>query len=375
MKILHVCESIIGGTGSYLAELIPPQVERYGAENVALLVPETHMDFIEEGIINSGARIITFPRPRRLTGAIFLSGHYLKSIFSFKPDIVHAHSTVAGVVVRVLRIWRTKIIFCPHGWSVDMKGTGRIQKIAEKVERMLARMADRIIVISRHEYDRALELGIPASRLALIPNGIRKEAPSIDPAIWDDDRIKVLYAGRLDYQKGVDVLLKAVEGLDDRLVLRLAGDAAVGSNLLPTTLPAGVEKLGWLDRKEVSAQMKSCDILIVPSRWEGFGLVAIEAMRLGKPVAASTVGGLKDIVDGGNFGYAFPPEDDAALHAFLKTLDKDSLREKGEIGHRRFLATYTSDRMVHQVDEVYSSQFSVVTVAQGELAKNRRQRA
>lgn len=368
MKILHVCESIIGGTGSYLAELIPPQVERYGAENVALLVPETHIDFIEQAILSSGARIITFPRPKRLSGAAFLGGHYLKSVLSFRPDIVHAHSTVAGVIVRVLRTWRTKIIFCPHGWSVDMKGTGRVRKIAELVERMLARMADRIIVISQHEYDRAIELGIPPARLALVPNGIRRDAPAVEPAEWDDDRIKVLYAGRLDYQKGVDVLLKAVEGLDDRLVVRLAGDAAVGGNLLPDPLPPGVEKLGWLDRSAVSAQMKSCDVLIVPSRWEGFGLVAIEAMRLSKPVAASAVGGLKDIIEDGKYGYAFPPEDDRALRAFLMTLDKDSLRAKGLIGYKRFLSIYTADRMVKQIDAVYSTQVEALVMAHSDAA-------
>lgn len=354
MKILHVCESVIGGTGSYLAELIPQQVRRYGADQVALLVPAEHMAYIEQSILDAGPQIFTFARESRLSGAVFLSGRYIKSLWSFKPDVVHAHSTVAGVIVRLLRLSRAKIVFCPHGWSVDMKGTDLVRKVAEWVERGLALLPDCFIVISRHEYDKALELGVSKDRLTLVPNGIRREPPDVMPAEWNDTRIKVLFAGRLDYQKGVDVLLKAVEGLEDKLVVRLVGDVAVGGKRVPMELPNNVEKLGWLDRSDVSAQMKSCDLLVVPSRWEGFGLVAIEAMRLSKPVVASSVGGLKDILSSGKCGYLVPPEDDAALRACLMSLDKDGLQERGAAAYQHFLLHYTSDRMVRQIDAIYA---------------------
>ena len=351
---MHVCETIIGGTGSYLSEVIPYQVQRYGADNVSLLIPQTHMGFLEKSILDSGVRIFTFPRPRRLSGSAYLSLHYLKRLRDFQPDIIHAHSSIAGMIVRTLRMFsKAPIVFCPHGWSMDIRGSRALRWMTEMTEMALGRLPDQIVVISSHEYRRALDIHIPASRLTLIPNGIANVVPDIEPAPWDDQRIKVLYAGRFDYQKGVDILVRAVEGLDDHVSVRLVGSAAVGHRVLPETLPACVTDIGWQDRSNVIAQMKSCDVLVVPSRWEGFGLVAIEAMRLSKPVIASAVGGLQEIIGEGRYGYLIQPEDVQGLHDCLRMLDRDKLRAMGEIGHNRYLSKYTADRMVGQLDELY----------------------
>jgi glycosyltransferase involved in cell wall biosynthesis len=355
MKILHVCESVIGGTGSYLSELVPHQVAKYGADNVALLIPKNQIEFLEKDIIEAGPRILTFMRPMRSLGSFFLLQKYLRTLMTFEPDIVHAHSSVAGAIVRLFRHpQNSRIVFCPHGWSMDMTGARYVRPIAEKVERWLARFPDKIVVISRHEYNRALELGLSPDKLKLIPNGIDKNIPSVKAAEWKDDRIRVLYAGRFDYQKGVDILLEAVQGIEEQVCVRLVGDFALSEIPFPTPLPDGVERLGWLDRDGVAAQMKSCDVLVVPSRWEGFGLVAVEAMRLSVPVLASAVGGLKEILADGKYGYTLPSEDPVALRNKLTSLKREELREVGANGYGRFLATYTSDRMVQQIDEIYA---------------------
>jgi len=361
MKILHVCESIIGGTGSYLAELIPHQVRRYGADNIALLIPESQVHFLEPGIVSAAAKVMTFKRPGRLTGSFHLMASYRRALKSFDPDLVHAHSSIAGAVVRLLRASpNAGIVFCPHGWSVDMMGAKRIRKLAEFAERMLAKLPDRIIVISHHEYKRALELGVDPARLTLVSNGISREVPTVPAAEWVDHRIKVLYAGRFDYQKGVDVLLKAVKGLEDRITVRLIGDVAVDHRVFSDPMPANVTKIGWQDRNGVASQMKSCDILVVPSRWEGFGLVAVEAMRLSRAVAASSVGGLKEILGDGRYGYMFPAEDHVALHEFLGGLDRAELKQKAEAGYQRFLSEYTSDKMVDAIDAVYAQEVGAI---------------
>ncbi|MFG1305809.1 glycosyltransferase [Xanthobacter autotrophicus] len=355
IKILHVCESIVGGTGSYLCELIPHQVAKYGAENVGLLVPENQLAHIEPQVSAAMPTIFTFKRPGRPLGSLFLVERYLRSIRTFKPDIVHAHSSVAGVVVRLLAIRRNfGIVFCPHGWSVDMKGARYIKNMTAGVERALGPIADKTIVISQYEYDRAAEIGIPMDKVQLVLSGIDPQVPTIEPAEWNDERLRVLFAGRYDYQKGLDVLLKAVEGLEDKLSVRIVGGAAVDRIVLPETLPANVADMGWLDRNGVYAQMKACDVLVIPSRWEGFGLVAIEAMRLAVPVLASAVGGLKEIMGNGKYGLVVPPEDPAALRACLEGLTLDALRRLGKVGRERFFSCYKSDRMNRETDEVYA---------------------
>ncbi|MEB2845431.1 glycosyltransferase [Rhizobiales bacterium RZME27] len=356
MKILHVCESIIGGTGSYLAELIPHQVAAYGRENVQLLVPETHFDFIDPAIRECGAQILTFKRPTRLLGSFLLVQRYLQAVSTFQPDVVHAHSSVAGIIVRVLGLRRNyRIVFCPHGWSVDMQGARYVRGFAEMMERKLGNAADSIIVISKHEYRRAMELGLSPDKVTLVESGIDRNVPPVPSAEWKDDRIRLLYAGRFDYQKGVDILLKAVEGLGNRFSVRLVGGFAVSEENMPETLPDHIAQLGWMDRDGVYAQMKACDVLVVPSRWEGFGLVAIEAMRMQKPVVAAAVGGLVEILGNGKYGMLVPSEDPDALRDCLASLTRETLEEFGEIGRKRFLACYTSDRMVRQIDDVYVS--------------------
>jgi len=75
---------------------------------------------------------------------------------------------------------------------------------------------------------------------------------------------------------------------------------------------------------------------------------------LSVPVLAASVGGLKEILGDGDYGYLTPPEDYVALRNSLKALNKEELRKVGVIGNRRFLSTYTSDRMVQQIDAVYA---------------------
>ena len=324
-------------------------------KSVVLLVPGNQLNYLDPEVAASGVRIIPFARRSRFLGTFSFIKTYLSALRELKPEIVHAHSSIAGLVVRLLGILRGySIIFCPHGWSVDIKGARVVRLVAEVVERVLALNTDQVILISRHEYRRARDLGFGEDKLSLVVSGIRPESPDVQPAPWEDNRLKVLFAGRFDFQKGVDVLLEAVQDLGDRLTVRLVGGGVVNSLRLPESLPSHVTNLGWLDRTDVSAQMKSCDVLVVPSRWEGFGLVAVEAMRLGIPVIASGVGGLREILGDGQYGIVVPPEDPQALRSALLSLTPERLLELSNLGRNRFLAAYSSERMVREIDAVYA---------------------
>mgnify|MGYP001031003465 CR=1 FL=1 len=114
MKVLHVCETVKGGVGSYLNELIPAQERDMGLKNIKLLVPASHAEFLDQ--VNASS-IRTFHRASRKAGLLKLATSYIKKMREERPDIVHAHSTFAGLIVRTLRPFfpRTPIIYCPHG--------------------------------------------------------------------------------------------------------------------------------------------------------------------------------------------------------------------------------------------------------------------
>lgn len=369
MRILHVCDSIIGGTGTYLGELVAPQARLYGGNNIALLVPREHAGHVDPRLIEAGVGIRYFRRRGRLSGMAALMPAYRQALNWVKPDIVHAHSLGAGVVTRVLRGLgqkRPRVLHCPHGWAFDMESSALQRMTAMALERLLAMRADRIAVISHHEHVRARDIGIAEAKIVEIPNGIAVDPPMVEPAIWDDSRLKLLFVGRLDRQKGVDVLLEAVRPLSDRIAVRIAGAAVVSRRDAAVPVPPNVEMLGWLDRPQVMAQIYACDALVVPSRWEGFGLVALEAMRIGKPVIASAVGGLRDILGDGAHGITVPPGDPVALCATLALIDRARLADMAAKGQRRFATVFTADRMVADMDAAYRD-----VLAEGEASRAR----
>ena len=353
-RVLHVCDSIVGGTGSYLAELLPPQAERYGPGQLMLLIPRQHRDDVEPRLRDSGIAFAYFNRPNRLAGMAILLFAYLACLRRFRPDIVHAHSFGAGVCTRLLPIFgRPRIAFCPHGWAFNMQVKPLVRRCIILVERLLALRADRILLISEHERESAEEVGMAATKLVTIPNAIATDPPPVSAVPWNDPRIKLLFVGRFDRQKGLDLLIDAIRPLGEKYSVRVVGRPVVGGGTDFAGPLDFVDFVGWRDRDGVSAEMKAADAVIVPSRWEGFGLVAIEAMRLGRPVIASDAGGLNDILDHGRYGVSFPAGDVVALREALARLDREWLGRFGEIGRQRFLSEYSADRMVRQVDDVY----------------------
>jgi glycosyltransferase involved in cell wall biosynthesis len=343
MKVLHVAESIKGGCGTYLNEIVPLQVRALGEHRVRCLVPREHaaqLPHVDPALVR------TFDRPGRLGGLPRLARDIDRLVRAWQPDLIHAHSTFAGALVRALSVLRRlpPIVYCPHGWVFDVEQPRAARWATEWAERLMAPRSARIVAISEAERRRGEAAGIAPRRLVVVPNGIHAEAPAAS-APWDTPRLRVLFVGRLDRQKGVDVLVEAAQPLGERVSVRIVGDAVVaGKRMHPGTDAGPIEYLGWQDAAGVAAQINACDVVVMPSRWEGFGLVAVEAMRAGKAVWASAVGGLLEVVEDGVTGRLFPVGDVAALRALLAQAERTTLQRMGEAGRQRFLAHYTSDR-------------------------------
>jgi glycosyltransferase involved in cell wall biosynthesis len=220
-------------------------------------------------------------------------------------------------------------------------------------ERFQAPRCAAIVAVSNAEKAAGEAAGINPSKLVLIPNGLRTAVRSLEAAPWQDKRIKALFVGRLDRQKGVDVLLEAVSKLQDSVCVRIVGAAVVGSGDQAHS-PANVQYLGWLNQEAVAEQINACDLLVMPSRWEGCPLAAIEAMRSAKPVVASAVGGLTEMIVDGMTGRLVPKDDAAALAAALTSQSKSTLERMGRAARERFLAAYSIDKVHESLLGLYS---------------------
>lgn len=330
------------------------QRETYGAGVVMALVPESQRAMIESP---EGVDVFTFDDSgRRFINACRLAWRMRQIVTRTQPSVVHLHSTFAGAMLRpLMRMIRSSatVIYCAHGWAFDRQSSGVSRLTAMGVERLLSRWCDAVVCISYHDLWVGQWIGIRATKLRLVSNGIPRDMPRVSARVnWPEGKRRVLFVGRFDRQKGTDLLLAALAELQDSTFCYLVGDTVLGDAPLGT-LPPNAQATGWLLPADIEAFYRSADVVVIPSRWEGFGLIAVEAMRAELPVIASRVGGLPEIVVDGETGVLIPPDDKAALVAALRDTSDDTLAAMGRAGRQRFLRHFTLDRVHRQITELY----------------------
>ncbi|MCY1441645.1 D-inositol-3-phosphate glycosyltransferase [compost metagenome] len=215
-------------------------------------------------------------------------------------------------------------------------------------------MCDRIICISQHEKKLAIEAGIKIKKISVVLNGINdiKLRPPKTSRIWPSNARKLLFVGRFDQQKGADIFCDALKSLSQEACGILVGDYVLGDSQ-DLEIPNNVTRVGWLSSSELLELYASADALVMPSRWEGFGLVATEAMRAGLPVIASRVGGLPEIVEHEKTGLLFKPHDVQELVKAIRSLDESSLLTMGKAGRLRFEKLFFVERTHREIMNIY----------------------
>ncbi len=208
-------------------------------------------------------------------------------------DLVHAHWLAAGAVAATLRM-----PFIVQVWGTDLELARRVPWFA----RWVLRRATLVVAASNFLADQARSLG--AHEVRVIPSGVELPEAVGEP----EEPPHVLYVGRLSPEKGVLELLEACEGLP--LVV-------VGDGPLRAQVPGAV---GFVPPGELGPWYERAAVVAAPSRREGYGVAAREAMAWGRPVVASAVGGLTDAVEDGVTGLLVPPGDVAALRAAIERL-------------------------------------------------------
>ncbi|WBU58186.1 glycosyltransferase [Paracoccus sediminicola] len=356
--VVHVTEAPLGGVVTYLEELLSAQIAGMPDTQIELLTPEVNREALA-GLEGPNFKMIAFPHRRGSKADLMRLGwRVIRHLRRTRPEILHIHSSFAGAAIRALAplIPRgTKVIYCPHGWAFSRRGSKRMQEGVARVERALSRVTDRIICISDYERQEALHAGIAPEKLSVIDNGVsqRSGIPAPEPKAEDAPRL-IAFAGRFDEQKGYDTFLEVMRLLGDEARAIAIGSAIVSADELPE-LPDNVQLLGWQPRDKVYALYAEADLLLVPSRWEGFGLVAVEAMQARLAVFASRVGGLQDIVVDGETGRLFTPDDADQITAMIRETSDAQLRDYGEAGYRRYLSRYTAARMAREVGALYAA--------------------
>ena len=205
-------------------------------------------------------------------------------------------------------------------------------------------------------------------RVYVIPNGIEdRYREDIAPRRKDPGRIEVLFVGRFEARKGIDVLLQVIPRLADRFPLArftLAGCDSPRGRVLTEEFCARYPILtackqvvfpGKVGDRQLDELLAACDIFVGPSLYESFGLVYLEAMMFSKPVVACRTGGVPEVVEDGVTGLLAAPGDPETLYDCLAALIEDpALRAQyGAAGRQRFLAHFTREKVAARTLECY----------------------
>ena len=357
LKVLHVAQTAQGGVGSYLDEIMPLQAAMYGPDSIRVVLPAEHAAAFP-GLSPNWLLPFAAPGTGRILSTLRMTVLAMRAVRLWRPEVVHLHSTFAGLAMRpILQVFGGKaiVVYCAHGWCFERRARPLELRLFRWLERVLSRLCHHVVCVSRMDFERGCGAGIKGARMSVVLNGI---ADRLAPnncgcsALWPRTGLKILFVGRLDEQKGVDVLLEAMRELGDRGFAVVVGSSVAGHDP-GHRLPSNVRTVGWLHREQIEELYAAADVLVMPSRWEGLPLVALEAMRAGLPVIATRVGGIPEAVEDGITGRLFDLDAPAQLAAILSSLDLATLRFMGTNARRRYLEEFQVQRVVDELDTLY----------------------
>ena len=359
IRILHVAQAA-GGVDRYIRMLLK-YLDKEKFENILVCSQDFHEEDYRD-LVDSFEQV-------EMTRAIGSSD--LKAIKEvralikkYNPDIVYAHSSKAGAITRVADIgMKNHCIYNPHGWAFNMRCSAKKKAMYTAIEKIAAPFCDKIICISDAEKQSALDKKIcKEDKLQVIFNGVDIEAyeNEVHGAVKrkdlniPEDAFVVGMVGRISPQKAPDVFVKMAKHVKDEVpnahfiivgngnqedeIRKYAEDNDFSNSLHIT---------GWVDNP--MSYVELFDVACLLSRWEGFGLALPEYMMAGKPIVASRVDAIPNIIRNGENGLLVEVDDDIGTSkAVLRILREDGLRKKIvaqglEDVHNRFNARRVSE--------------------------------
>ena len=383
-KILHIITRLdMGGSAQNTLRTCTELSSKYEKILVHGLSLESGMtpsekEVVREGIEiakSKGVKFIALPsmvrsiHPIKDLRALF---ELVRLISREKPDVVHTHSSKGGILGRMAAKLCSvpNIIHTPHGHVFYGHFGPLPSKVFLWVERFFSRFTHRMVALTRGEKNDYIEMSVcPPEKLLTIHSGVDvqqflnpngKQAEKRRSLGLGPKEAVIGFVGWLLPIKGPVYLLKAMDNIwpeqpDTTLVMVGKGDLAVDlrAEALRKNINGKVKFLGW--REDINELMHVFDMLVLPSLNEGMGRVLVEAMAAGKPVVASRVGGIPDLVKDGQTGYLVPPADEMSLaDAILKVLnDREQAALMGRQGKER-CRKFSLEAMIAKLDDLYS---------------------
>ena len=285
----------------------------------------------------------------------------------WRPDVVHAHDwLVAHPAIALAQFCDVPMVSTVHATEAGRHSgwvSGAISRQVHAVESWLVRESDSLITCSASMADEITELFGPGlAEISVICNGIdaarwpfAERRPRSGPA-------ELLYLGRLEYEKGVHELIAALPRIrrtHPGATLTIAGEGTQLGWLVEQARKHRVLKairfVGHLGHAELLAVLHRADAAVLPSHYEPFGIVALEAAAAGTPLVTSNIGGLGEAVINGQTGVSCPPRDVAGLAAAVRTVldDPDAAQRRARAARQRLTSDFDWKTVAAKTAQVY----------------------
>jgi len=356
--VLHVAQPVSEGVARCVADLVADQVARGWRVTVACPSDGWLHDEIERLGAAHEHWLAWRPPGPHVVGEAWRLHRILRAI---DPNLVHLHSSKAGLAGRLALRGRKTTLFEPNAWSFEA-ADGLVRRAAIAWERLGARWAHALVCVSDAERQRGVDVGISAN-WQVVPNGVDVEAYA---EATDEDRRAtrgrlgladgplVVCVGRLSRQKGQDVLLAAWPSVrarvpEGRLALVGAGDE---EDALRAQADDSVHFAG--QRDDVKDWLAAADVVVLPSRWEGMSIGLLEALASGRSVVATDAAGSREAI-GDEAGAIVATEDPPALAEELarRLLDPELAAAEGKAGRRRAETLFDVRKRTGRIAELY----------------------
>lgn len=368
IKVLHVVRPAAGGMKNHLIDLVR-RTDKTRFDVTVACPPNSQL---WDSLYEMNIKLIPIP----LVGEISPAKDYaairilIKHLHNTKTSILHAHSSKGALVGRLAAVVaRTPVvIFTAHNSIFYEEWPGWKKRLFASVEKFLARFTDRIITVSDALKQEIMEMeGLPSKQITTIYNGIEvdKFTGKSDPLhIRKSMNIPELgpvvgTIARLAPQKGISFFLKAASLLKEYQVnFVIIGDGPLEESLKQEAVDLGLQgRVTFTGRREdISDILSTLDIFVLPSVTEGLPLTILEAMAAGKPIVATRVGGIPEVIVDGKTGIIVPPKDPEAMAVALASLlgGREKMAKIGLAGQKLVKDKFTIDTMVERTMNLYS---------------------
>lgn len=356
MKILHIINGLGGGGAEKLMVDITPLLAKKGNNVDVLLLNGDKTPFYQELDEQKVGRLYSL-------GNSFYNPFYIFKIIPYlsQYEIVHVHlfpSMYFVAIAKLMSFKKVQLIFTEHN-TVNRRLD---KKIFKPLEKFIYSFYKKIICITPEVKEQLRsKLNLNPEKLIVIDNGVNIEkvlsAPKSerkDLGYTNNDKLLIMVAAFRE-QKDQDTVIKALKELPDNYKLLLVGEGVRRSKLedlvSELNLKERVNFLGF--RSDVYSLYKMCDVAILSSHWEGFGLVSVEAMASGTPMVASNVSGLNNVVKDG--GLLFETGNTEELkNIILELINNQELHNKVSKAGIEKSKNYSIDKTIEKMQLLYN---------------------